>query len=118
MAQTNSAGDRWDHRITRGTSWSLGATWLNDDGTPHVITSGTFTITVKTAADSSGTSAGTITASIVSGTGGTFTVQQTAAQVAAMTAGTYWWSGRFTPSGGEAQALWHGTFAVDDVTEA
>lgn len=117
MAQTSSAGDRWDHRITKGAAWSLPATWSNDDGTPKVITSGTFTVTVKTAADSSGVSAGTISASIVSGSAGTFTVQQSLAQVNAMTAGTYWWAGKFTPSGGEPQALWSGVFTVDDVTE-
>lgn len=121
MAGTSSKGGRWDHEITKGASWSVACTWLTQREPTEVardITAGTFSVIVKTAEDSSGTLVATLTATIVSGAAGTFTVSQTAAQVAALTAGAYWWSATFTPSGGEAEAAWHGRFTVRDLIGA
>lgn len=112
---------RWDITVTKGAAWSTSATWYTNraTSTPKVITGGTFTVVVKTAADSSGTSAGTATAAVVSGPAGTFSVAQTEAQVNAMTAGRYFWSGSFTASGGgDPLPVWAGTFVVEDVLDA
>ena len=119
MAQTSDAGGTWDHKVTKGASWSKACTWVDADGNPIDITGGTITVAIKTAADSSGASAGTATGTVTNGAAGIFTVSQTVSQVNAMTAGSYWWSGKFTPTGStQPVAWWSGKFTVEDVLEA
>lgn len=121
MPALRAGPGRLDLTVTKGAKWYQDMTYFTDRaaGTPRDISGGTFTVAVKTAADSSGSSAGTVTAAVLVGASGTFRVQQTEAQVNAMTAGEFWWSLSFAPSGGGDPEAWlYGSFIVEDVVDA
>ncbi len=117
MSESSSISDVWDYAVTRGCKWSEEGVVLapGSNTEPLDLTGATFSVVVKTAEDSSGTAAGTITAEIVSAEAGLVRFGQSVAQVDAMPVGTYWWAGTIALDGEEPEHYWHGMFDVADV---
>lgn len=116
MSESSAIDDVWNYSVTKGCKWSEEGV-LEDPATgePIDLTGATFSVVVKTAADSSGVAAGTITAEIVSAEAGVARLGQSVAQVDAMDVGTYWWAGTLALAGEEPEHYWHGEFEVCDV---
>lgn len=113
---SNHGPARLDLTATKGMDWSWGFT-VTQGGAAFNLTGATITAVVKTAEDSSGSSVVSLTGTVVSGSGGTFTVGK-AASGTGVTAGRYFWSCYTTSSGGTKTPLMAGTFTVDDSMEA
>ena len=117
MPHADHSPGRLDLSAEKGMDWSWTFTF-KQNGAAYVLTSGTITAVVKTAADSSGTLVQALTGTVTSGAGGIFTVTLTDTLSGALTAGRYWWSCYHTTSTGTLVPLMAGVFTITDEVAA